>query len=99
MNMKHGNNVIANQSIVLREEYDDWAILFNPATSEAFGLNPISVFIYKRLDGSNTLEDIITELRLNCSDVPDDADMLVQKFIEDLIRRNMAHYLLTGNLD
>ncbi len=44
------NAVISEECYVIREEYDDWAILFNPDTSEAYGLNPISVFIFKRLD-------------------------------------------------
>ncbi len=97
--MKHGNKVIANPSIVLREEYDDWAILFDPATSNAFGLNPISVFIYKRLDGTKTLDKIIADLRLNCINVPDDADMLVHDFVDDLIKRGMATYLSSKEQD
>ena len=29
---------VANPLIVLREEFDDWAILFDPDTGNAFGL-------------------------------------------------------------
>ena len=67
--MEQGNKIVANPSLVLREEYDDWAILFDPDTADAFGLNPISVFIYKRLDGSKTLDEIITDLRVECKNV------------------------------
>jgi len=85
---------IANPLMVLREEFDDWAVLFNPDTGDAFGLNPVSVFIWKHLDGSKTVEDIIEELRLRCENVPDDADRYVRAFIEDLMGRGMAGYEL-----
>jgi SynChlorMet cassette protein ScmD len=48
---------IANPLIVLREEFDDWAILFDPDTGNAFGLNPTGVFIWKHLDGKHGVED------------------------------------------
>ena len=35
---------IANPLIVLREEFDDWAILFDPDTGDAFGLNAAEPF-------------------------------------------------------
>ena len=49
--MEANNNPLANPSLVLREEFDDWAVLFDPDTGDSFGLNPVSVFIFKRLDG------------------------------------------------
>ena len=50
---------IANPLIVLREEFDDWAILFDPDSGDAFGLNPIGVHIWKRLDGNHAVKDIL----------------------------------------
>ncbi len=50
--------LIANPTIVLREEFDDWAVLFDPDTGNAYGMNPVSVFVWKHLDGNHTLEDI-----------------------------------------
>ena len=38
---------IANPLAVLREEFDNWAILFDPATGNAFGLNPVGVLLRK----------------------------------------------------
>ena len=83
---------IANPLIVLREEFDDWAILFDPDTGNAFGLNPVSVFIYKRLDGQHTLEDIMKELRAECKNAPEDAEKHAQDFIDDLLKRGLAGY-------
>ena len=34
--MSQGDNPIANPLIVLREEFDDWAILFDPDTGDAY---------------------------------------------------------------
>jgi SynChlorMet cassette protein ScmD len=63
---------IANPEVVLREEFDDWAVLFDPDSGEAFGLNPVGVFIWKRLDGKRTPAEIIGELRQQCDNVPDE---------------------------
>ncbi len=87
-------NPIASPTVVLREEFDDWAILFDPDTADAFGLNPVSVFIWKRLDGQHTLEDVRREIRLTCKNVPDDVEKHIKEFIDDLIENGLAGYEL-----
>ncbi len=37
--MAHDPLPVANPSIVFREEFDDWALLFDPDTSESYGIN------------------------------------------------------------
>jgi SynChlorMet cassette protein ScmD len=81
---------IANPMVVLREEFDDWAILFDPDTAEAFGLNPVSVFIWKRLDGRNTFADILGALQEVCEDMPGDALEHIRTFAEELVSRGLA---------
>ena len=39
-------NPVANPLIVLREEFDDWAVLFNPDTGAAAGINSMGVAIW-----------------------------------------------------
>ena len=90
--MLQGNNPIANPLIVLREEFDDWAILFDPDTGDAFGLNPIGVHIWKRLDGNHSVKDILHDLQEGYEDVPDEAEGDLQGFIEDLVQRGLAGY-------
>ena len=90
--MSQGRNPIANPLIVLREEFDDWAILFDPDTGDAFGLNPIGVSIWKRLDGSHSVEDILKDVQEGYEDVPDEAASDLQQFIEDLVQRGLAGY-------
>jgi SynChlorMet cassette protein ScmD len=90
--MEDDNKPIANSLLVLREEFDDWAVLFDPDTGDSFGFNPVCVFIFKRLDGKHTLDDIMKELRAECKNAPADAEKYVRDFIEDLIKRGMAGY-------
>jgi SynChlorMet cassette protein ScmD len=86
-----------NPMIVLREEFDDWAVLFDPDTGDSFGLNPVCVFIYKRLDGQHTFEDIMTELIAECINPPDNAEKYVMKFIEDLVEKGIAGHEFNQN--
>ena len=83
---------IANPLIVLREEFDDWAVLFDPDSGDAFGLNPIGVHIWKRLDGNHAVKDILRDLRERYGDVPGEAAGDLQEFIEDLVQRGLAGY-------
>ncbi len=93
--MKQSDRPIANSIVVLREEFDDWAILFDPDTGDGFGLNPVSVFIWKRLDGKHTPQDILKELNESCEDVPENAEEKMSSFIEELLEKGYAGYEFT----
>jgi SynChlorMet cassette protein ScmD len=86
------NNPIANPLIVLREEFDDWAILFNPDSGDAHGLNPIGVFVWKLLDGKHTINDIIEEVKSSCEEVSLDVNKDVNEFIEELTSKGLIGY-------
>jgi len=47
---------IANPLAVLREEFDEWALLSDPDTGNLVDLNPVSVFIWKYLSGNALME-------------------------------------------
>ena len=83
---------IANPLLVLREEFDDWAILFDPDTGDGFGLNPVSVFIWKHLDGKHTIQAILSKLHENCEDVPETVEQEVEAFIEGLVTKGYVGY-------
>jgi SynChlorMet cassette protein ScmD len=86
------SNPVANSVLVLREEFDDWAVLFDPDSGDAFGLNPVGVFIWKRLDGTHTQADILRELREDCDSVPEDVESHIEEFVQDLVTRGFAGY-------
>jgi len=94
MDMK--DKPVANPLIVLREEFDDWAILFDPDTGNAFGLNPTGVFVWKLLDGEHSLEDISTELHENADDVPEEVKDHVHEFVVDLEKQGLVGFEVTG---
>ncbi len=49
---------LKNPNIVIREEFDDWALLFDPDTGRVFGINPTGVMVWKHMDGTRSLEKI-----------------------------------------
>jgi SynChlorMet cassette protein ScmD len=86
---------IANPMVVLREEFDDWAILFDPDTAQAYGLNPMGVFVWKRLDGNHTITEILNELRAVCKDAPAEANDHMGNFVKKLVEKGLAGYEIT----
>jgi SynChlorMet cassette protein ScmD len=81
---------VANPLIVFREEFDDWGILFDPDSGTGFGLNPTGIFIWKRLDGSHTVEDLVADVLDDWLDVPDDAEALIREFLSALTEHGLA---------
>ena len=79
-------------NVVLREEFDDWAVLFDPDSGDAYGMNPTSVLVWKCLDGNHTVKDIEDKVRAHCSDVPADASEHIQEFIGELVEHGYAGY-------
>ena len=80
---------IANPIVVLREEFDDWAILFNPDTSDTMGTNPVGVAVWKRLDGEKSILDIVSEIRNSFEDAPDAAFEEISAFVNTLAEKGM----------
>ena len=80
----------ANPGIILREEFDDWAVLFDPESGQAYGLDPVGVFYWKRFDGQNTREQVMGELKKECENVPDDAPDHLDAFITKLTQRGFV---------
>jgi SynChlorMet cassette protein ScmD len=87
---------MANPSVILREEFDDWAVLFDPDTAEGYALNPTGVLVWKQLDGKHTLEDIVKVVRESCEDVPKDVGQHAQDFVADLVKQGLAGYEVKG---
>jgi SynChlorMet cassette protein ScmD len=93
-NLANTDKPLANPLIVLRKDFDDddWAILFDPDKGDAYGLNPVSVFIWQRLDGKHSLADILEEMRAHYDGVPQEAEDHLQEFIDHLMSKGLAGY-------
>ncbi|MCX5823261.1 MAG: SynChlorMet cassette protein ScmD [Deltaproteobacteria bacterium] len=88
--MNQTDKPIANPIVVLREEFDDWAVLFNPDTADAMGTNPVGVAVWKRMDGKRSLEDIASEIRNSFEDTPDAASKEIADFVNTLAENGFA---------
>ena len=90
-------NPVANPVVVLREEFDDWAVLFNPDTAKAFGINPIGVEIWKLMDGKRSVAAITEGIKARFEDVPDTATDEIQSFIDNLSTNGFLGYEIGFN--
>ena len=81
---------MASPAVALRQEYDDWAILFDADTGDAFGVNPTGVLVWQLLDGHHGPGEIAAVLRQQCSGGSDDAEEHVARFIRSLLLRGLA---------
>ena len=82
--MNQTDKPIANPIVVLREEFDDWAVLFNPDTAGALGTNPVGVAVWKRLDGKRSIGDIVSEIKDSFEGAPDAVSEEIGAFINSL---------------
>ncbi|MBU0996157.1 MAG: SynChlorMet cassette protein ScmD [Proteobacteria bacterium] len=90
--IKSEDKPVRNEMLVLREEFDDWAILFDPDTGEGFGLNPVSVFVWKHLDGQNTMTEITKKVLAHFDETPENAHDEINEFVENLLKKGYAGY-------
>ena len=81
-----------NPSVVLREEFDDWAVLYNPDTAEAAGINPVGVAVWKLLDGRRTAVEVAASIREQFKGVPGTADEEIAAFVRDLAEKGFIGY-------
>ena len=81
---------VINPVVVLREEFDDWAVLFNPDTAAAIGINPMAVMIWKRLDGTRTLQDVVAAIEQDYADVPGSVANDVVTFVDQLTQQGFV---------
>ena len=92
--MNRTDRPLANPIVVLREEFDDWAILFNPDTAAAVGINPVGVAVWKRMDGKKSLKEIVLEIKTSFEDAPEAALEEITAFVHDLAERGYVGYEL-----
>jgi SynChlorMet cassette protein ScmD len=81
---------MTNPVVVLREELDDFAMLFNPDSGEAVGLNPTGVAVWKRLDGQHTPQQIAAEIDQLFEGAPQSVQAEVDSFIQELLANGFA---------
>ena len=92
--MEMSEKPVANPIVVLREEFDDWAVLFNPDTAGAVGINPVGVAVWKLMDGERNLKEITVHVKDQFDDVPETVDEELTDFVENLAESGFVGYEL-----
>lgn len=95
--MNQTDKPIANPIVVLREEFDDWAILFNPDTAAAVGINPVGVAVWKRMDGKTSLNEITQEIKSSFEETPEAVFDEISAFVDKLAENGYVGYALKDN--
>ena len=85
---------IQNPMTVLRVEFDDWAILFDPDSAKTMGINPTGVAVWKLIDGRKGIEDIVKVITEKFSDVSISAEKEISDFIEEAHKNGFVGYSL-----
>ena len=84
--MEYADCPIINPVVVLREEFDDWAVLFNPDSGAAAGVNPMGVAIWKLLDGRRTVQAVVDQILATSEDAPASAPEEIRAFVSSLAK-------------
>lgn len=82
--------LVTSDRVVLREEFDDWAVLFDPDTGVALGINPAGAAVWRLLDGSRSLEEALCEVRATFSGVPVTGMAELEAFVGDLLEARLV---------
>ena len=77
---------MTNPDVVLREEDEDGALIYNPDTDQIKVINPTGLFIWQQCDGSKDLAGIVSAMKESYDEVPEDeVTEQVEKFINDMV--------------
>lgn len=88
-----GRVIRKNAQVVMREEFDDWALLFDPDTGKVCGVNPVGVQVWKLIDGLRTEADISRLIREQYPDAPASVDEDVTAFVNEIAEKGYATVL------
>jgi hypothetical protein len=75
-----------NPDVVVKEEDEDGALVFNPDTDQIRVLNPTGFHIWKLCDGSRDLSGITSAVQESFDQVPEDGVTdQVKAFVDDMV--------------
>lgn len=80
---------IRNPSVVVRNDFDDISILFDPKSGKAYGINRIGELIWQVLKDKKTIEALISQVKENCEEVSDTVDLEIREFLDQLEKNGL----------
>lgn len=78
---------VAVPNAVCREEFDDWALLYDPDSGEVYGLNPVAAFIWRQVNGRRSVREIASLVEASFEDAPGAVEAETLAFFEKLRSR------------
>jgi SynChlorMet cassette radical SAM/SPASM protein ScmE len=82
--------VAAKAGVVLRAEWPDRGLLFDPATGREVGTDAVGASVWRLLDGCRDLDALVAGVRAEFAGVPDTAGADVAAFLAGLVERGLA---------
>ena len=71
-------------NIVLREEADDWGILFDPDTGNSVVLNPVAISMFKAMRKTQDIDGVAAAIRAEYTDIPESLKEDITTFVNSL---------------
>ena len=69
--LRSTDRLVRSPEAVLRDDFEDAAVLFHPHTAEALALSAVGVAIWKALDGRRTLGQVAAKVAAECDAPPE----------------------------
>ena len=79
-------------NIVLREEADDWGILFDPDTGNSVVLNPVAISMFKAMRKTQDAAKVAAMIREEYDDVPETLESDFSELVENLARHGFIGF-------
>ncbi len=76
---------IINPDVVLREEDEDGALLFNPDTNDVKVINHTGLCIWNSCSKASNLADIIKAVKTDFDEVPEEVETETKEFVDFLV--------------
>jgi len=80
---------LADPRFVLRQEFSNAALIFDPDTGEQYHFNGAGARVWRWLNGRRRPADIVKRLRAAYSDVPQQAERQVSDFVQMLMDKGL----------
>ena len=81
---------VADPRFVLRHEYVDAALIFDPDSGEQYRMNAVGARVWRLLNGRRSLREIADRLKVFYQDVPGQAERHVGDFVQNLVRKGLV---------
>lgn len=75
------------------QQIDDQVIIINPQQQKVHELNEVASFVWQKLDGKNSLTQIVAELPHEFEDIPVSAAVEVEQLMDDLHSEGLVECL------